>query len=92
MFLEALDRLSQIYFGRGQYAVCISLCQRILAHDNCREDAHCRLMRCHARQGQQNLALRQYQLCAEALHAELDVEPAPATAELHERIRRHEAV
>jgi DNA-binding SARP family transcriptional activator len=92
MFLEALDRLSQIYVGRGQYAACISLCQRILARDNCREDVHCRLMRCHTYQGQQNLALRQYQLCAEALRAELDVEPAPATAELCERIRRREAV
>lgn len=92
MFLDALDRLSQIYFGRGQYAMCISLCQRILARDNCREDAHCRLMRCHARQGQQNLALRQYQLCTEALRAELGVEPDATTADLHQRIRRHESV
>jgi DNA-binding SARP family transcriptional activator len=49
-------------------------------------------MRCHARQGQQNLALRQYQICAEALRSELDVEPSPATAELYGRIRRREAV
>jgi DNA-binding SARP family transcriptional activator len=92
MFLEALDRLSQIYFGCVQYAACISLCQRILARDNCREDAHCRLMRCHSRQGQQNLALRQYQICSEALRTELDVEPSPATTDLYGRIRSREAV
>ena len=92
MFLEALDRLSQIYFAQGQYGACASLCHRIVEHDNCREDAHCRLMRCYSRQGQRPLALRQYQICAEALRTELDVEPSLATTELYERIRQRETV
>jgi DNA-binding SARP family transcriptional activator len=92
MFLEALDRLSQIYFAQGQYGSCASLCQRIVEHDSCREDAHCRLMRCYSRQGQRPLALRQFQICAEALRTDLDVEPSPATIDLHERIRRRELV
>lgn len=92
MQLEALDRLGQIYFAQGQYAACATLCQRMLAADSCREDAHCRLMRCYARLGQYPPALRQYQACVETLRAELDVEPSPATVELHERIRRREAV
>lgn len=91
-YLEALDRLSQMYYSQGQYAACANLCQLILARDNCREDAHCRLMRCYSRQGQQPLALRQYQMCVEALRSELDVEPSPTTIELCERIRRHEPV
>ena len=49
-------------------------------------------MRCYSRQGQRPLALRQFQICAEALRTELDVEPSPATAELYERIRRRESV
>jgi DNA-binding SARP family transcriptional activator len=91
-YLDTLDRLAQLYFSQGQYAACAALCQRTLAYDNCREDAHCLLMRCYSRQGQQNLALRQYQACVEALRAELDVEPAPTTVDLYGRIRRRERV
>jgi DNA-binding SARP family transcriptional activator len=91
-YLDTLDCLSQLYFGQGQLATCIMVCQRLLARDSCREDAHCRLMRCYSRQGQRYLALRQYQVCAQALRAELDVEPDAATAQLYERIRRHEQV
>ena len=91
-YLDTLDRLSTIYFGQSQYAACVTLCQQILAHDRCREDAHCRLMCCYSRQGQHHLALRQFQLCAEALRAELDVAPAPNTTQLYERLRRHEQV
>lgn len=91
-YLDTLERLSTISFEGGQFVMCISLCQQLLAHDACREDTHCRLMRCYSRQGQHHLALRQYQLCAEALRGELDVEPAPATTQLYERIKQREAV
>jgi DNA-binding SARP family transcriptional activator len=90
-FLDVLDRLSQIYFSRSQYAACVALCGQILERDNCREDAHCRLMRCFSRQGQQLLALRQYQICVDALRQELDIDPEPATTQLAERIRRRES-
>jgi len=76
LYLETLDHLSLIYFNQGDYAACIGLCQRILSHDACREDAHCRLMRCFARQGQAHHALRQYQACVDILRSELDVAPS----------------
>jgi len=91
-YLDTLDRLSHMYFDRGEYAGCATLCQLVLARDNCREDAHCLLMRCYTRQGQYHLALRQYQVCLEALRAELEVDPAPETTQLYERIRRRESV
>jgi DNA-binding SARP family transcriptional activator len=90
--LDTLDRLSHIYFIQEQFASCTMLCQMILAQDNCREDVHCRLMRCYSRQNQHHLALRQYQTCVEALDHELGVAPAPTTTQLYERIRRREAV
>lgn len=92
VYLGVLDRLSHIYFSQSQYLACISLCQRILERDRCREDTHRRLMRCYSRQGQYPLALRQYQECVDALQAELDVGPDPATVEMAERIRRRESV
>lgn len=92
MHLDSLDRLSLVYFNQGQYGACISLCQRMLSYDACREDTHCRLMRCFGRQEQAHLALRQYQACVEALRDELDVPPSPATSKLYEQIKRQEAV
>ena len=92
LYLDVLDRLSLIYLSREQYAACITLCQLILARDNCREDAHCRLMRCYARQDQHHLALRQYQACVEALRKELDVPPDAKTIALWELIRKREWV
>jgi DNA-binding SARP family transcriptional activator len=92
LYLETLDRLSLIYFNQGQYAACVTLCQRMLSNDTSREDAHCRLMRCFARQGQVHLAVRQYQACIEALRTELDVEPSPATIKIYDQIRRREPI
>jgi DNA-binding SARP family transcriptional activator len=91
-YLDTLDRLSQIYFGQGVYNSCEMMCQLILARDACREDAHCRLMRCYSRQHQDHLALRQYQVCVDALHGELGIDPTQATTQLFERIRRRERV
>ncbi len=91
-YLDMLERLGQIYFSQGQYGACATLCQQILARDNCREDAHCRLMRCYSRQSQHHMALRQYQSCIKALADELGVEPLPSTIRLADQIRRHEYV
>jgi DNA-binding SARP family transcriptional activator len=49
-------------------------------------------MRCYSRQGQPHLALLQYRACVQALAAELGVDADPATARLHDQIRRHEPV
>lgn len=91
-YLDALDRLSHLYFSQGRYASCATLCQRIIERDACREDAQRRLMRCYSRQGQPHLALRQYQLCAEAVRGQLGVDPSPTTSGLDERIRCREPV
>lgn len=91
-YLDTLDRLSQIYFSQERYAACITVCQLILTRDRCREDAHCLLMCCYSRQGQFHLALRQYQICVEALRAELEVEPALETKQLYNHIRHRERV
>jgi DNA-binding SARP family transcriptional activator len=68
------------------------VCQKILAKDDCREDAHRRLMRCYGWQGQRHLALRQYHLCMEALARVLDVSPMGETVALYHQVRRGETV
>ena len=91
-YLDMLDRLCQIYFNQEHHAACITIGQLILLRDSCREDAHSLLMRCYSRQGQDHLALRQYQNCVKALRTELEVDPAPETTRIYNRIRRHEPV
>jgi DNA-binding SARP family transcriptional activator len=49
-------------------------------------------MQCYSRLGQGPLALRQYQICVEALQAELQVDPAPETTRLYEQIHRREQI
>ena len=91
-YLLILDRLSRRRFEEEKYATCIHLCQKILAKDDCREDAHRRLMHCYCRQGQPYLALRQYHQCTETLQTELEVPPMAETLALYERIRAGAAV
>jgi DNA-binding SARP family transcriptional activator len=91
-YFDALDRHSQIYFNQERYTTCINLCQLILARDACREDAHCRIMQCYSRLGQNPLALRQYQICVDALQTELEVDPSPETTHLFEKVRHHRHV
>lgn len=91
-YLVILDRLSRHYLDERGYARCIQLCQKILAKDDCREDAHRRLMRCYNRQGKRNLALQQYDRCVKTLARVLDTGPMQETVALYEQIRRREAV
>ena len=91
-YFHILDRLSRYYFEEKRYATCIQLCQKILAKDDCREDAHRRLMRCYSQQGQRNLALRQYHLCTEALARVLEVSPMQETETMYHQICNGEIV
>jgi DNA-binding SARP family transcriptional activator len=91
-YLNLLNRLSHHCFHQEDYVTCTTLGAKMIAVDACCEEAHRMLMRCHSRQAQPYLALRQYHLCVETLKEDLDVAPAPATTELYERIRRRERV
>jgi DNA-binding SARP family transcriptional activator len=86
MYLNAVDRLSEYYVGQTEYTTAIALCRKVLAQDNCYEEAYRRLMQCYLAQGQRHLAVRQYQTCVEALREELDLAPAEETVTLYQRI------
>jgi DNA-binding SARP family transcriptional activator len=90
--LDGLDQLGAMRFDSGNYGGAAELCLKMLAYDNCSEDAHCRLMRCYSRRGQPQLALRQYHACVTTLRSELRMEPAASTTELFRRIQRRDDV
>lgn len=86
-FLDLLVRLADHHYSHGDPGKALQYIQRVLAHEPCREDAHRQAMRCYVRLGQRAQALRHYRLCCQALAAEFDVEPEPATVALYEQIR-----
>jgi DNA-binding SARP family transcriptional activator len=82
LYLQSLEYVAAAYCGRGQLLAAIELGQRAVSADPCYEPGHRLLMRCYARQQQQQLVSRQYRLCAAALRDELDVSPAAETVQL----------
>lgn len=90
--LDALGRLSALYFEQRRHCESAELCAAILERDPCREDVHRRLMRCHARQGQTHLALLAYRRCAQVLTDELGIRPGHATTALYVQLRNHQPV
>lgn len=69
---------------RGAYGEAVSRLSLALCQDPCHEEAHRRLIHLYARMGSRHEALRQYQMCREALRRELGVEPEGATQELYQ--------
>jgi predicted ATPase/DNA-binding SARP family transcriptional activator len=70
------------------YADAIALLTPLLAQsgDPADELVHRELMRLYALAGRRHEALRQYQMCVDALATELDVSPEPETVALYEQI------
>lgn len=87
-YLEILSRLSKFYWEQHAYTNCIIKSRKILEIDNCREDAHRRLMLAYAKLGQRHLAIRQYRQCEMTLKEELNISPMPATSELYQMIQQ----
>ena len=61
---------------------------RLLALDPLQEPVHRAVMRLYARLGRRDAALRQYQLCVDALKRELSTPPEAETTQLYQEIQR----
>lgn len=83
----ALEQLIACHRALGAFDDAIPYARRWLALDPLHEPAHRTLMQLFDRTGQRSAALRQYQVCAEALRDELGVEPEPETTALYEAIQ-----
>ena len=88
--LAALERLAAHYLAAGNYEQAQQCARRQLELDAWREAAHIQLMRALALAGDYSGALAQYAHCCQLLAEELGAEPAPATRELYEQIKRGE--
>ncbi|MDX1615021.1 MAG: BTAD domain-containing putative transcriptional regulator, partial [Candidatus Promineifilaceae bacterium] len=89
-FLSTADRLARTLAAKSLWEETVAVCQLILAHDDCWEEAYRLLMRAQAAMGNRAQALQIYARCRQRLEAALNVEPAAATNRLYEQIRRQE--
>lgn len=80
--IKIFDRLIPLEEGHAQ----ITVAQQLVSLDSLREYSHRLLMQAYADQGDNGLALKQFELCRKLLHEELGVEPARETMELMRRI------
>jgi DNA-binding SARP family transcriptional activator len=86
MYLEALHRLARYHIERGEHPAAILLCQRALAEESCDEESHQMLMTCYMAQGLRHLAVRQFQICANALKSELGLSPSEDLDAFYRRV------
>ena len=84
---EALAKLVDRHMTSGAHDQAAAAARRLLALDPLREAAHRALMQIYAAQGQTALALKQYQLCRDALQSELGVRPEAETERLYRSIQ-----
>jgi TolB-like protein len=88
----ALAKVLDRHVATGTHDQAGVAARRLLALDPLHESAHRALMRIYAQQGQAALALKQYQLCRDALQDELGVKPEAETERLYQSIREKRAM
>jgi LuxR family maltose regulon positive regulatory protein len=88
IYLTIMGKLADYSFDIKDYEESIIYCQKIIAKDNCREDAYRRLMRCYSRLGNRSRAIRWYEICCRAIQTELDTTPEHATIELYKLLSK----
>ena len=78
-----LERLAELYVGRGNTRRAIEVYQALLTQDPYQEDVHRQLMLCHQRRDNRAAAIQQYLVCARILREDLALSAAPETKALY---------
>lgn len=76
LHLRAAEKLAQFKLDEKQPDETIALCERILQHDACWENAYRLAMVAYAQQGNRAQAMRMYERCVNTLRNELGVPPS----------------
>lgn len=84
---DALERLIRYFIQTGECKQAIEYARRRVRLDTLDEAAHRQLMQLYAWSGQQGLALRQYEQCADILAEELGIPPSAETMRLRQELQ-----
>jgi len=88
--LTTLLALTQALRARSEYVLAIEVAHKVLTFDPANESAHQHLMFCYMAAGDRAAALRQYELCEQALISDLDVPPMAETTALYHWIKQQD--
>ena len=86
-FIDVLAKLLHHHELVGATDQAIEVANQLLGLDPLEEEVHRCVMRLYVVQGRRGLAMRQYEVCRDLLHDELEVAPADETEVLYEAIR-----
>ena len=85
LYFVSLRRLMSFYEGSGALERAVACGQRLLRYEPLHEGTHEALMRIYLRTGFRAAALKQYEVCRNALEAEFGVEPNHRLRELYRK-------
>ena len=88
---DTMAKLLDHHMADGSHEQAGIVARRLLMFDPLREVAHRALMQIYPGQGQTALALKQYQICRDALQGELGVRPESETERLYQSIQEKRA-
>ncbi|PHN04136.1 AfsR/SARP family transcriptional regulator [Flavilitoribacter nigricans] len=91
-YLQALEGLGICHLQRNESQAARATFQQMLQRDPYLERAHQLLMWCYAKEGQRDLAIRQYRKCQSLLLQEFGLEPSSQTQTLYHCIVSGEAL
>ena len=86
LYRGACIALAEQYREQQKFETAIQLLNPLVDYDPIDEPVHRELMVLFALGGRRHAAVRQYQVCEDALAVELDLPPEPATTRLYEMI------
>ena len=86
--VQGLGRLFAYHQQAGAHEEAVQTGLRLLALDPLQEPVHRAVMSLYARLGRRQAALRQYQLCVDALKRELNARPEAETIHLYQQISK----
>jgi ATP/maltotriose-dependent transcriptional regulator MalT/two-component SAPR family response regulator len=87
IYLELLERVSQIYEKQGAVTRAIKYCQMIIQTDPVSESTYRRLMTLYLRRGLRSEALKTFENCRKALARNLEAEPDAVTTAIFRKIQ-----
>lgn len=86
--LAAYSSLLDRQIGEAKLEAAVQTALKLLSIDPLRESTHRALMRLYLQQGRREAAIKQYNVCAEALRKQLQVEPEKETRQLYDDIMK----
>ncbi|MCI0476184.1 MAG: bacterial transcriptional activator domain-containing protein, partial [Anaerolineales bacterium] len=86
MYLQALERLVQVYKSTQHYADALNAALKLTTSDPLRESAHREVMRLYFLLQRPDAALKQFATCRQILSTELALDPEPETLALAREI------